>query len=486
MAITYPNSTRNSVTSGTSMSLTKPTGLLDDDYLLVIAVKDDDPLFFSMTGFTTLKNNGFTANDDLAWRFFYKKITNAAGEPSSYSLTWNDNEEAVASIIIVRGADLNNFFSLHGPPGTNNQQNNTTAPNVDAFVSNKPDTGDHAVIHANSRSDADVDNAVHPTGYTGLAGDPGLGAGIDRAGTGNGDAQWLLAYKEGDGTTQDPAAWSGMGTAKDWVSAGFIIHAHVPSNYTETVTDDVGVTDSRKAVTPFTEMSLKPSLDPVSDFHKIKVRHQGNGQGGDATVKLMQGSTQIARFELTVTDGVWNQTDYELTTGEADSITNYFDLRIRIAENPLSSVAWVRISWVQMELSQTGDQTRTVTDPAGVTDTVNRIIPVTRVVTDTAGVTDEALDVSSNMHERTVTDTAGVTDATLDAVTTAYVRVVTDTVGVTDATTFPPTEIISVTITIDDLTIDSDYELVETAKIVGKGQLSRKRYNTGRIVRKDV
>lgn len=85
--------------------------------------------------------------------------------------------------------------------------------------------------------------------------------------------------------------------------------------------------------TPAVEEIAFTSLnDPlVSSSHIVRYRYQKDTTGGDTinlTVRLMQGATEIANWSHSNIDSI-TQADQTLTTGQADSITNYSDLRLR-------------------------------------------------------------------------------------------------------------------------------------------------------------
>ncbi len=72
--------------------------------------------------------------------------------------------------------------------------------------------------------------------------------------------------------------------------------------------------------------------DPlVSQGHTISYRYKKNAPGGDQidlTVRLVQGTTVIASWTHTNIDALTQVTQI-LTGAQADSITDYTDLRLR-------------------------------------------------------------------------------------------------------------------------------------------------------------
>jgi hypothetical protein len=81
-------------------------------------------------------------------------------------------------------------------------------------------------------------------------------------------------------------------------------------------------------------IALAASSDPTSSAgHIVRYRYGKDAAGGDQidlTVRLMQGAATIASWSHTnIADG-WTQADQTLSGAEADAITNYSDLRVRL------------------------------------------------------------------------------------------------------------------------------------------------------------
>lgn len=80
------------------------------------------------------------------------------------------------------------------------------------------------------------------------------------------------------------------------------------------------------------EGALEARADPMSSSgHIVHYRYQKNVAGGsiDLTVGLYQATTLIASWTHTNIPNAWTQADQALTSGQADSITDYSDLRLR-------------------------------------------------------------------------------------------------------------------------------------------------------------
>jgi alpha-tubulin suppressor-like RCC1 family protein len=94
----------NNSTSAASFTVTKPTGLADGDLLVAEVVTIN-----TATG-VAVSNGTWSAGPVVAssvnskiWTF-YKKITNAAGEPASYTMSWTGNQRGAGGLIAVSGA----------------------------------------------------------------------------------------------------------------------------------------------------------------------------------------------------------------------------------------------------------------------------------------------------------------------------------------------------------------------------------------------
>jgi hypothetical protein len=105
-------------------------------------------------------------------------------------------------------------------------------------------------------------------------------------------------------------------------------NADLYANLDETAASDadfihVGATGS------VCEVSLQAAADPaVSTGHTVRYRAKGDGST-DLIVKLVQGTTVIASWTETNVPATETGYQHTLTGTEADSITNYSDLRLR-------------------------------------------------------------------------------------------------------------------------------------------------------------
>ena len=112
------------------------------------------------------------------------------------------------------------------------------------------------------------------------------------------------------------------------------------------------------------EVGLSNVTDPESSSnHTIRVRYQAPESGGgqpasiDFTIKLMEGATERASWtEQPDPPSTWNTASYTLTTGEADSISDYTNLRLQFIANQTGGarVSRIEISWAEFEVPAVG------------------------------------------------------------------------------------------------------------------------------------
>jgi len=111
------------------------------------------------------------------------------------------------------------------------------------------------------------------------------------------------------------------------------------------------------------EVALTSSLTDPSSSASHTVRYRANyttsGGGSPPTItlecRLMQGTTQIATQTTTLSTGsaaVWQDLTFTLSGAQADSITDYTDLRLRFIANKSAGArtAWVEVSWAELEV----------------------------------------------------------------------------------------------------------------------------------------
>jgi hypothetical protein len=102
------------------------------------------------------------------------------------------------------------------------------------------------------------------------------------------------------------------------------------------------------------ELGLSSVTDPVSSSgHIVRIRtwSTGGAAAEGRTILLLQGSTTIATVATgNPTRTVGSQVNFTLTSAQADSITDYSNLRIRVTATTLGSGETIRFGWAEMEV----------------------------------------------------------------------------------------------------------------------------------------
>lgn len=110
MALSVVNTTQNAarVTGTAGLSITKPADLQDGDVLVAfIGAGDEAGGAYACSGWTALDSDATSTGNDIGSTVLYRVITNAAGEPASYTFTNADtaSQNRAGFIIAIRGAD---------------------------------------------------------------------------------------------------------------------------------------------------------------------------------------------------------------------------------------------------------------------------------------------------------------------------------------------------------------------------------------------
>jgi hypothetical protein len=118
----------------------------------------------------------------------------------------------------------------------------------------------------------------------------------------------------------------------------------------EATPDDTDYMEATQATTD--ELTLTDVSDPLSGIgHTIRFRMWTAGSGAKERVQiqLYQGTTQIAVTGNEQSRGAWGQFSYTLTVLEADAITDYSDLRVRVV-SLMDPGETARMIWVEFEV----------------------------------------------------------------------------------------------------------------------------------------
>jgi hypothetical protein len=187
----------------------------------------------------------------------------------------------------------------------------------------------------------------------------------------------------------------------------------------------------------YCEVALTNTLsDPLSSTgHILRVRARRESGGATGTAYLYDGSTQICSLTLTLGAG-FTTVSHTLTSGEADSIGDYTDLRIRFYQDTNNKP--ISVSWAELEIPQASVQiTPTVITGAGTVHapTIKTGISTTRTVITGAGTIYAPTIKTGISTTRTVITGAGVINAPTIAVGYSYSATVITGQGVVHAPT---------------------------------------------------
>jgi len=101
------------------------------------------------------------------------------------------------------------------------------------------------------------------------------------------------------------------------------------------------------------ELGLSTVTDPVSSAsHIVRFRSRKALQGTSVTVTLMDGATTIRSFAQAL-GNTSTAYSFTLTSGEADNIGDYSDLRLKLT-SAIGRVGSVFISWAELEVPDAG------------------------------------------------------------------------------------------------------------------------------------
>ncbi len=94
--------------------------------------------------------------------------------------------------------------------------------------------------------------------------------------------------------------------------------------------------------------------DPeVATGHFIRINAQATGSGGPERIllRLFEGGTQRAiSGAIAITRSSYNDFSYELSAGEADSITDYTDLRVEVDADTVGGTETLDCTYVAFEV----------------------------------------------------------------------------------------------------------------------------------------
>lgn len=101
------------------------------------------------------------------------------------------------------------------------------------------------------------------------------------------------------------------------------------------------------------EFDIDDLTDPVGNtLHVITFEMQGTGSGGPewCNVQLFEGATERAASGNQQNRASWGTKTYTLTTGEADAITDYTNLSLKVVSSSLGATEDMWVSYAKFEV----------------------------------------------------------------------------------------------------------------------------------------
>ena len=464
----------------TSLNVGPSASIADDDilYILVhLAASANTP---AVTGFSVVTSQ--EVDHDGGTTVLLRKV--ASSESGAYAITWTGSSKVSAIQLAVIGADTTTPEAATPTPNTGSG----TGPNPPD--SGTVASGDYLALAWAGQEGKSTTRYTAPPDYPerGDIGTAGSGSAVTHGGV-------TMATQELVGVTSE-APDDFVSSVSDGFSAGLILIAEGGGEeFTETVTDPVGVTDDTSRVhdaarTPTDPVGVTDDTSPAKGItvdiveavgvtddttpvkaataevtdavgvtdtpisqHRTSVAELGLSDptkgppvvdtghivrykarsvtGGDLRIGIYDGALLIEEWDQTLTATL---REYERTLAAANvaTITDYNDLRVRLqGVSILGEIP--RVSWIAIEVPQgeAVDHVEEVTDPVGVTDDTTPVKAIAVTITDAVGVTDDTTPVLSILID--IVEAVGVTDDT-SRVHDA-VREITDLVDVLDTTT---------------------------------------------------
>lgn len=119
----------------------------------------------------------------------------------------------------------------------------------------------------------------------------------------------------------------------------------IPNDDTDKITDNAVDTTGEVGLT-----SLEDPVGNVGHFIRFTMKGTGSGPPERCLVQLIEGTTVRASTGNQTSRGSWAQKVYELSAVEADAITAYTDLRLRIISSNLGGGEIMEVTQVEFEV----------------------------------------------------------------------------------------------------------------------------------------
>jgi hypothetical protein len=150
------------VTTGTSLTINKPTGTVEGDVMVAaIAARDTPPNITGPSGWTEIRSDATSSSPYSRMSFFWKAA--GASEPSSYTWTFSASVSGAAGgILTFSGVDITSPVDVHGGQEVTGSLTDFPAPSVNTTVANAMVVTAHTVPSSGTAGSA----WTPPTGMT--------------------------------------------------------------------------------------------------------------------------------------------------------------------------------------------------------------------------------------------------------------------------------------------------------------------------------
>jgi len=258
MAVPIIQSESKQTGSGSSAVITAPSGIADDDILVIIGSWDGDAAAPTCTGFTSLTQRAeSTVEQYVLWK-------RASSESGNYTVNWTGSEGV--SFVMYRVSGCKTTGSPFHLEGTGNTGSGTTTTALGLTTT----TNDCLAIAAHSvdRGRTDTTATIGGTGWT----IEGVGSALG----GSGDASLVVGTKDmaSQGATSNcTMSDTGWSTADGWVSNMYVLEPSASTEYSKTFTTDVTLKalDTQKTFTVDTRLVTQGTKTFTADTTLTKI-----------------------------------------------------------------------------------------------------------------------------------------------------------------------------------------------------------------------
>ena len=162
MAITFVSQDGNAIGYGTSITVTAPAGIQDDDLLIATCLGDQyGQSWTGPAGWSEIDDHSSLTGSGRTAALYYKV---ASSESGNYEFTYSKGEELAAAIIVLRGADTSTPIDVTYVQGTHMVDGANNALPTNAAITTNTD-GAWVVLAHNALID-DFTAGGAPTNYT--------------------------------------------------------------------------------------------------------------------------------------------------------------------------------------------------------------------------------------------------------------------------------------------------------------------------------